>query len=144
DPRQRCAVDDRRLDDVARHRLQRGVEDHHVVAGPLPDDDHDDRREQQAGAEEVRAAEAERVRQPGERANCGSRRNDHITAATTAGTANGMKKTVRKKVPYFATPRSKTQAKKNAIASITGIWIAPKATTRITPDQNWPDCRVWV
>ena len=76
--------------------------------------------------------------------NWGSSRNDHITAPTTAGTANGMKKTVRKNVPYFATPRSKTQAKKNAIASITGIWIAPKMTTRTTPDQNVHDSRVWV
>ena len=67
-----------------------------------------------------------------------------MTAPTTAGTANGMKKTVRKNVPYFATPRSKMQAKKNAIASITGIWIAPKMITRMTPAQNWPDSRVWV
>ena len=36
----------------------------------------------------------------------------------------------------------KTVAKKNAIASITGIWIAAKMTTRITPDQNSPDCSV--
>ena len=27
-------------------------------------------------------------------------------------------------------------AKKNAIASMTGIWIAAKMITRITPDQN--------
>ncbi len=31
--------------------------------------------------------------------------------------------------PHFATPRSKIVAKKNAIASITGIWIAPKIAT---------------
>ena len=80
------------------------------------------------------SALASRVNGP----NCGSSRNDHMTAPTTAGTANGMKNTVRKNVPYFATPRSKTQAKKNAIASITGIWIAPKMTTRMTPVQNWP------
>ena len=75
--------------------------------------------------------------------NCGSSRNDHMTAATTAGTANGMKKIVRNAVPHLATPRSKTVAKKNAIASITGIWIAAKMITRITPDQNWPDCSAW-
>ena len=71
--------------------------------------------------------------------NCGSSRNDHITAPTTAGTANGMKNTVRKNVPYLATPRSKIVAKKNAIASMTGIWMAAKMTTRMTPDQNSPD-----
>ena len=76
--------------------------------------------------------------------NCGSSRNDHITAPTTAGTANGMKKIVRNDRPNFATPRSKTQAKKNAMASITGIWIAAKMITRMTPDQNCADCRVWV
>jgi hypothetical protein len=76
--------------------------------------------------------------------NCGSSRNDHMTAPTTAGTANGMKKIVRNVVPNFETPRSKTQAKKNAIASITGIWIAAKIVTRMTPFQNRPFCRVWV
>ncbi len=76
--------------------------------------------------------------------NCGSSRNDHITAPTTAGTANGMKKTVRKNVPYFATPRSKIVAKKKAIASMTGIWMAAKMMTRMTPDQNSPDWMVWV
>ena len=40
---QRRVVEDRRLDHVARHRFERGVQDHHVVAGPLPDHDHDDR-----------------------------------------------------------------------------------------------------
>ena len=44
-------------------------------------------------------------------------------------------------MPYFATPRSKTVAKKNAIASITGIWIAAKMMTLMTPPQNSPDCR---
>ena len=76
--------------------------------------------------------------------NCGSSRNDHITAPTTAGTANGMKKIVRNSVPYLATPRSKIVAKKNAMASMTGIWIAAKMITLMTPDQNSPDCRVWV
>ena len=76
--------------------------------------------------------------------NCGSSRNDHITAPTTAGTANGMKKTVRNTVPYLATPRSNMVAKKNAMASMTGIWMAAKTITRITPDQNSPDCRVCV
>ena len=76
--------------------------------------------------------------------NCGSSRNDHMTAPTTAGTANGMKKIVRNSVPHFATPRSKTVAKKNAMASMTGIWMTAKMTTRITPFQNSPDCRVWV
>ena len=46
---QRGVVEDGGLDDVAGHRLERRVEDHHVVAGPLPDDDHDDRR-QDAGS----------------------------------------------------------------------------------------------
>ena len=86
------------------------------------------------------SAPASRVNGP----NWGSSRNDHMTAPTTAGTANGMKKTVRKNVPYRATPRSKTQAKKNAIASMTVIWTAPKTTTRMTPAQNRPFCRVWV
>ena len=39
-----------------------------------------------------------------------------------------------------ATPRSKMVAKKKAIASITGIWIAPKMTTRMAPPQKAPDC----
>ena len=55
-----------------------------------------------------------------------------------------MKKIVRKNRPNFATPRSKTVAKKNAMTSITGIWIAPKMITRTTPDQNCPSRRVWV
>src|ERR1039458_2177835 len=76
--------------------------------------------------------------------NWGSSRKDHITAPTTAGTANGMKKMVRKKVPYFATPRSKIVAKKKAMASMTGIWMAAKMITRMTPDQNSPDWIVWV
>jgi len=55
-----------------------------------------------------------------------------------------MKKIVRNSVPYLATPRSKIVAKKNAMASMTGIWIAAKMITLMTPDQNSPDCRVWV
>ena len=39
-------------------------------------------------------------------------------------------------MPYLATPRSKIVAKKNAMASMTGIWIAAKMITRMTPDQN--------
>src|SRR5579863_493229 len=76
--------------------------------------------------------------------NCGSSRNDHMTAPTTAGTANGMKKMVRNSLPNLATPRSKMVAKKNAMASMMGIWMAPNTTTRMTPDQNSPDCSVWV
>ena len=45
---------------------------------------------------------------------------DHIDVATTAGTANGRKKTVRKNVPNLATPRSNIVAKKAAITIITG------------------------
>jgi hypothetical protein len=76
--------------------------------------------------------------------NWGSSRNDHITAPTTAGTANGMKKIVRHSAPYFARPRSKIVAKKNAMASMTGIWMPPKMITRITPDQKSPEVSVWV
>src|SRR5216683_7719076 len=69
----------------------------------------------------------------------GSSRKPHMIAATTMGTAKGMKKIVRKVRPNFAMPRSKTVAKKKAMTSMTGIWIAPKTTTRMTPDQNGPD-----
>src|SRR5262249_1984479 len=46
---------------------------------------------------------------------------------------------VRNVRPYLATPRSKAVAKKNAMISMTGIWIAPKMITRTTPDQNMPE-----
>ena len=35
-------------------------------------------------------------------------------------------------------------AKKNAMTSMTGIWMAPKMITRMTPDQKSPDWRVAV
>ena len=76
--------------------------------------------------------------------NCGSSRKAHMTAPTTAGTANGMKKMVRNVRPNLVTPRSKMVAKKNAMASMTGIWMAPKMITRMTPDQKSPDWRVAV
>ena len=123
--------------------LQRGVEDDHVVAGPLPDHDDDDR-----GQDEVRLEKKSVFVKPSALARCvngaelvGSRRNDHITAPTTAGTAKGMKKIVRKSRPSLATPRSNIVAKKKAIASITGIWIAPKMTTRMHARTRTRPCR---
>jgi hypothetical protein len=55
-----------------------------------------------------------------------------------------MKKMVRKSRPYLTTPRSKIVAKKNAMASMTGIWMAAKMITRATPDQKSPACSVCV
>ena len=68
-----------------------------------------------------------------------------MTAPTTAGTANGMKKIVRKNgAPLRHAQVEDAWRRRTRSTSITGIWIAAKMITRTTPDQNMPDCRVWV
>ncbi|BDZ42176.1 hypothetical protein GCM10025865_14750 [Paraoerskovia sediminicola] len=66
--------------------------------------------------------------------------NPHIRAATTAGTAYGMKIEIRKNDLPYNRPESIANATNNAIPNMIGTCTNNNNATRETPDQN---CGSW-
>ncbi len=132
-PRQRPPTRPRRGDGP-----ERGVENYDGKAGPFPDGDEHDDPEQVARPEEVGVGKAEVGENPGEHPTWVCNMEAHIDVATTAGTANGRKKMVRKNLPNRATPRSNMVAKKAAMIIIMGTCMAAKSMVRPIPSRTRP------